>query len=403
MVLVEPGRVLFAKASDRDPNEAQLLAWHPAATHPAGAIVRCTHLDIPQVPRTHAVLLSRPFWMWGAEMGTNDHGVTIGNEAVFTREPYADVGLTGMDLLRLALERATTAQEAVDVIVRLLDEHGQGGGCGHENPDFTYHNSFLVADHRHALVLETAGRRRAVEEVRSGARSISNGLTITGFADRFADRLRTRASACHARRSLTERRTQRATGPQDLAATLRDHGDGLLAPAYRPLNGAMGAPCMHAGGLIAASQTTSAWVSELTADGARHWATATAGTCTSLFKPVAVDRPLDLGPDPTDRADEATLWWRHETLHRRVMRDPERLLPRFMAQRDEVESAWFASPPVPSDAFATADDLTARWTADVATVPVDDTRPAFVRRYWRVRDHWAGLPVTFDHAVAPTA
>src|SRR6056297_709536 len=130
MVLVEPGRVLFAKASDRDPNEAQLLAWHPAATHPAGTTVRCTHLDIPQVPRTHAVLLSRPFWMWGAEMGANEHGVTIGNEAVFTREPYAQVGLTGMDLLRLALERATTAQEALDVIVGLLDEHGQGGGCG---------------------------------------------------------------------------------------------------------------------------------------------------------------------------------------------------------------------------------------------------------------------------------
>src|SRR5690606_35942757 len=147
---------LFAKNSDRDPNEAQLLDWRPAAEHDPGSTVRCTWIEVPQVPATRAVLLSRPWWMWGAEIGANDAGVVIGNEAVFTKVHEKEPGLLGMDLLCLALERASTAHEAVGVIVELLERHGQGGGCSFEHPRFSYDNSFIVADPNGAIVLETA-------------------------------------------------------------------------------------------------------------------------------------------------------------------------------------------------------------------------------------------------------
>jgi dipeptidase len=408
LVVVEPGRVLFAKNSDRNPNEAQYLDWQPRRSYPAGTRVRCTWIDIPQARQTHAVLVSRPFWMWGAEMGTNEYGVTIGNEAVFTRQKYAKTGLTGMDLLRLALERAATAGEAVELIVDLIRQFGQGGGCGHENRRFTYHNSFLIADPQTAYVLETAGRHHAVEQVQ-GPRSISNGLTIPWFAQRHGDFLRTRLSGCRIRQKLTQSLAARAAGVADLMAILRDHGTAgdqidqaaCAAPRYARLNGGLGAPCVHAGGLLAAAQTTASWVAELRPSGSSHWVTATAAPCLSLFKPVRVGEPLDLGPAPADRVDYGTLWWRHELLHRAVMRDPVALGGSFLAERDAVQQRWLASPPEPVEAFAEADALLASWTKSVLSHPSRDRRPGFVRRYWRRRNARAGL--TFDPPVAPQA
>lgn len=64
---------------------------------------QCTYIEIPQVEKTYAVILSKPAWMWGAEMGANECGVCIGNEAVWTKlnGPDDEVErLLGMDLLR---------------------------------------------------------------------------------------------------------------------------------------------------------------------------------------------------------------------------------------------------------------------------------------------------------------
>lgn len=397
VVVVEPGRVLFAKNSDRDPNEAQLLEWHPRRGHRAGDTLRCTWIEVPQVDRTHATLISRPFWMWGAEMGSNERGVTIGNEAVFTDQPYAATGLTGMDLLRLGLERGDSAEHALEVIVGLLGRFGQGGGCGHENRSFSYHSSFLIADAGGAFVLETAGSEWAVERVETGVRTISNGLTIPAFAQDHSDRLRTAVSRGRVRRELTARGAR--ADPAALMALLASHGEHAW-PRYSPINGAMAAPCMHAGGLLASSQTTASWVSELR-DGepGRHWATATSAPCLSLFKPVSVTEPLDLGPPPRDRFDERTLWWRSERLHRFAMRDPERV--RFLPERDEVQRAWLAETPSPLTAFDEADRLVRHWSAEL--VRTVDRRPPWVRRYWRERDRRAELASRSSVATASAA
>jgi dipeptidase len=389
MGIVGPDGVLFAKNSDRDPNEGQALEWHAGGSHPPGAQVRCTWMAVPQARETFATLISRPFWMWGAEMGSNEHGVTLGNEAVFTTEPLAATGLTGMDLLRLTLERAATAKAACETLIELLETHGQGGGCGHERRGFSYHNSYIVADTAEAYVLETAGPHWAVEKV-EGVRTISNALTIPDFARRYARPLEAWVAESAVRCARTAALLRPDARPGDAFAVLRDHGPGLDAPRYRWRNGALAAPCAHAGGLIAATQTTASWVADLRPGAAQHWVTATAAPCTSLFKPVTVAEPVHLGPTPGEQR-EASLWWRHETVHRLALRAPQVWLPRLAALRDPLERSWLASAPSPAEAFTAHDEYLRAARVLMESEMTVDGRPAWVRRYWRRRDRRAGM------------
>ena len=176
------GAVIFGKNSDRPRGEAQNVVAYPAKRHATGDSVQCTYLQILQPEQTYGVILSRPDWMWGAEMGVNEHGVAIGNEAVWTSEPCAETGLLGMDLLRLGLERGATAREALQVIIDLMAEYGQGGNCA-QHFAFNYHNAYLIADPIEAWVLETAGCYWVAELVTTGTRSISNALTIHNSGD----------------------------------------------------------------------------------------------------------------------------------------------------------------------------------------------------------------------------
>lgn len=371
------GALLFAKNSDREANEAQYLVHVPRSKHGRGATLRCTYIDIPQVEETHAVLLSKPFWMWGAEMGANEYGLTIGNEAVFAKvAPQKDEALIGMDLLRLGLERAKTADEALEIITTLLGEHGQGGNCAHLGR-FEYHNSFLIADAGGAAyVLETVGREWVAERV-DAMRSISNTYTIGknfdrasqgllpqaiergfvkegapfDFAEAFANRKRSAFATGTSRwcRTTDLLGTSRRHTPASMMAILRDHGPQAARDAdWRPDGVMGGAVCAHAswGPIRRFGQTTGSWVADLAPGRAVHWLTGTASPDTSIFKPVFFGPGFegaalpDFGPAPTDRFDPATLWWGHERLHRAVLQDYGPRLAAFAGERDRLEAGF---------------------------------------------------------------
>jgi len=170
---------LFAKNSDRPPSEVQVVERFGPRCE---ATTRATHIEVEGCKGdTIAFVGSRPKWTWGVEHGVNVAGVAAGNATIYTTlDPRgAPDGLIGMDLVRLALERASTASAAVEVIGALLEQHGQGG-TGHEGADRPYWSSFLVTDPSQAFVIETSGSVRAVERVER-TRATSNRTTIPAF------------------------------------------------------------------------------------------------------------------------------------------------------------------------------------------------------------------------------
>lgn len=368
-------------------------------------------------------------------MGANEYGVVIGNEAVFTKVPYRKKpGLIGMDFLRLALERASSADEALDVMIGLLEKYGQGGNCGFAHALY-YHNGFLIADRENAWVFETAGQHWAAQKVQD-VRSISNVISITTEWDRaskglvdyeldkgwcknrddfnfsrcYSDFIFTKFSDGRHRLCRTTDLLTKKMGEIDVPfamGLLRDHGP-KAGKDWQPGRGLSGAEvCMHASfGPIRISQTTGSMISHLSPGGDTHWVTGTAAPCTSVFKPIWMDAGLpELGPQPTGNYDEATLWWRHENLHREMLRDyasrnaivqdeREALEKMFLERSRELSMAASKERKAFSqEAFETAKQIEAKWLHNIIEMPVTNRRPFLDKFAWRKFDqaakrHW---------------
>ncbi len=318
LCVVGGGRSLFAKNSDRPVPEPQVV--EAFARRPAGGTVRTQYLELDDTG-AHAVLGSRPDWLWGFEHGVNEHGVAIGNERVETVDDprVAPPALIGMDLVRLGLERAASADEALAVITSLLAAHGQGGIADAEH-DEPYWSSFLVADASGAWVLETSGRTWAAKAVDDGA-AISNRITLgTDWTRASADvpagadfdtwrDPEARTGHADVRLAVTTRFVDDAEAdgvgplPSTVIDTLRDHGNGRGISV-----------CMHVRDYMT---TNASMVAELPDDPTaplRAWV-ALGSPCASVYLPVFPPAGV-----PAALGDPAT-WARFAALRARVEAD----------------------------------------------------------------------------------
>jgi secernin len=417
------GAVWFAKNSDREPGEAQVIEHLPRRNRNSAKTLQCTYLEIPQFEQTNEVLLSRPFWMWGAEIGSNEHGVTIGNEAVWTKLPVEKTGLTGMDLLRLALERTATAQDALNLITSFLKSHGQGGACGYRNKKFRYHNSFIIADPTGAWVLETAGKFWAAEKVQ-GVRTISNLLSIGkefdlisddaypfarsqgwcksatdfDFAQAFSEPKYSAFSGGARRSACTLRSLKCKAGKlarEDFFEALRDHNGFAPEEGWR-----MKMPCAHSSWwpTRAAGQTTSSMVSRLQESQPTHWLTGTSSPCLSVFKPVVMGSDLLFsGASPGEGYDGESLFWRHERLHRLVLKNYEPLKQLFNDARLALEAGFGSSNPNEysnlycNETWERHRQILPEWLRLVAKELPNDAKFSLFDRYWRQQEKLDGM------------
>jgi dipeptidase len=353
--------MIFAKNSDRDPNEAQILEYIPKLKHESSE-VKLTYIEYPQVKETYAILISRPWWIWGAEMGTNEFGLSIGNTAVFTKVRLPMKGLLGMDIIRLALERTKSSKEALNFIINTIETYGQGGNASYEHK-MLYSNSFMIADPNEAWVLETAGKYWVAKKVKDFY-TISNALTISddwdlasdgvlrlakkissfSFAKYFSDKFYTYFAHGRERRVFTYNSIKNKEGDVTLEYIinlLRKH----YKEPYKPWKGSMKDICMHFGGFTRPSQTASSQVSLLRNNNlSTHWFTGTSNPCLSIFKPIVIDDQLEkilkeiMGEIPNNTFNSRNYWWYVELLHRKLLLNYGDETRNFIKDLREMES-----------------------------------------------------------------
>jgi hypothetical protein len=234
-----------------------------------------------------------------------------------------------MDIVRLGLERARTADEALAVMTGLIETYGQGGTGEHDH-DEPYDSSFLVADRTSGWILETANRTWAARPSGRGA-AISNRISIDrdwtlASADvpegaDFQTWRNPKVPTSIADHRLRTTRGCVGRGPSDaggLLSTLRDHGSTIAVPAEPGKDNSGVTVCMHVRGVQA---TTASMIVEVPADPhatVRAWC-ALGSPCVSVYVPV-----FPFSGIPAELSAAAT-WSRFAALRDQVERDPAAL------------------------------------------------------------------------------
>jgi len=389
--ITEDGSIIFGKNSDRQTNEPLSMRYVPSSIYSSNSKVKTTYIEIDQVEKTSSCILFSPTNIFGAEMGFNCHGLVVGNEALFTKITSYNEGLTGMDLVRLVLERCSTSNEGKNEIISLLNKYGQGGNCGFTSK-FYYHSSFLLVDANEGWIIETIGKEYAAKKITKGIHTISNIIsfgnihTFDEYSDNLIEQaiakgwchsiedfhfqrcysglsfhpkefyngfLKTRLSCSQIRQTRSKELIHKANTKSescrfnvtDMFNVLRDHQYSKKNPSNGLTNVDI---CMHAAfGPIRFNQTTGSLVSVIPTTNNQiptHYATCTSLPCLSIYKPIWLDSstspPTFISSDISDASytySSNNIWWKSEVITRNLIKYYQKLIKQITIERNSLE------------------------------------------------------------------
>ncbi|MFQ5752944.1 MAG: C69 family dipeptidase, partial [bacterium] len=323
----------------------------------------------------------------------NEAGVVGGNTAIYTRSLQVardeSPGLTGMDLLRLGLERGRSAEEVVLAITGLLEKYGQWGSAvqGQDHDQGSYENAFMIADGKEAWVLETSGRRWVTERIDSGIRSLSNEPTIRtrwtnaspdlkkfaqqntwwkesdgkfDFALAYGDHEHYSRQVSHIRVMQSRSLLRQNKGKIDVSAMmkfLRNHYEDtfLAGPQFHQFLPDFLTICMHdsPAGFTWGNTATSVIVELDAKDVNRNpfwlcYLPPCSGIYLAYFISKGIPKPvlragkqglhvLSPAEAPKDQFSKSSLWWRFHRLIEEISKEPEKRYQEVRTLLDPVE------------------------------------------------------------------
>lgn len=130
------------------------------------------------------MVLSKAATVWGGESGANDQNVSIGITTWSCENNVSKDTLLSTDLVRLALERCSSATDAVDFIGLMIERY-----CSKDDHHLSTKYGFLICDGSNAWLLNVVGQLWAAEQISDGFRQIPLELSVGTKIDKSSSNL----------------------------------------------------------------------------------------------------------------------------------------------------------------------------------------------------------------------
>ncbi|XP_063696417.1 secernin-3 [Culicoides brevitarsis] len=167
--------IIYGRISFEDSPE---IVYFPSQAQPKS--IQLSNMQINGSGEAFGIILSKPKESYGGVSGSNEKNVTIG--LVYNKN---ESGFQGNELLRLALEKSTGSECAIQIITDLINQYEETKPI-----DMSCMFSFVICDPGSAWILNIVGKLWAAEKIDAQFRSVSSELCVGTKIDKCSENLK---------------------------------------------------------------------------------------------------------------------------------------------------------------------------------------------------------------------